>query len=124
MLQLKLPSWATIALGVGAAVLNALNTITFGFGPPWKEAVTVGLFFLTGLGISPLIGAAFRNALHLSHNVVVFLTASTATLGVVIQTFSMSTDLKGILIGVITLVDGVVFGTAPGAPPIVARPAA
>jgi len=56
----------TTLLSLVAGVLAVLNQTSFDLVQPWKTALTVALVFLTGLGISPLTGPAFRNAFEVS----------------------------------------------------------
>lgn len=122
MLKLNLPSWATTVLSLLAGVVAVLNTTTFGFDQPWKQILTIGALGLSTIGISPLIGPAFRNALHLSHNVMVLITAAVVVLGGAVETFSWSTSARGITIGILAVLGGLGFGTGTGPVPVVAPP--
>ena len=66
MPKLTKPSIAALIASLVAGVLVVLNSTTFSIAPPWHSYLTFGLTALTGLGISPLVGPAFRTALGVS----------------------------------------------------------
>ncbi len=72
--SLNLPSSVVVVIG---AVLGALAGFvhTFGFAAPWAKYLAVILVFTGALGISPLVGTAFKNAIHLSATVSLIITA-------------------------------------------------
>ena len=113
MKSLTIPSWASTVLSLIAGALAVLNQVTFGFGSPWQPYVTVALVFLAGLGISPLVGAQFRAALHLSHAASLVIAAVLAAVTLALTTLHVSAGLQGILGGVLTFLVGI--GFAPGA---------
>ncbi len=111
-MSLKLPTWATTALSLVAGALTVLNQTTFDLGSPWKVGLSVALVYLTGLGISPLVGNAFRNALGLSHGASVAISAVLSAAVLIITSVHMSTGLHAALVGIITVLAGVGFGPA------------
>lgn len=64
-LDLKLPSLAVTIIGVALAVLVALNTQVFEFGPPWQTGINVVLTVAATLGISIISGPNFQTIIHL-----------------------------------------------------------
>lgn len=112
-MKLKLPSWATITLGVVAGILAVLNQTTFDIATPWKAYVTIALVFLSALGISPLVGEKFQSAVHLAPSVGIVISAALAALAVGLSTLSVSEGVKGLIQGVIVFFSA--FGFAPAA---------
>jgi hypothetical protein len=112
-MKLKLPSWATITLGVFAGILAILNQTTFDIATPWKSYVTIALVFLSALGISPLVGEKFQSAVHLAPSVGIVISAALAALAVGLSTLGVSEGVKGLIQGVIVFFSA--FGFAPAA---------
>jgi hypothetical protein len=111
--SLKLPSWATTALGALAGVLAILNQTVFHAGSPWSAYITIALVFLAALGISPLVGEKFRSAVHVSPKVGIIVSAFLAALAVAMTTLSVSAGVKGVIQGVL-----VFFGALGYAPAV------
>jgi hypothetical protein len=110
--SLKLPSWATTIFGLAAGVLAILNETTFGFNPTWRGYASVILIFLAGLGISPLVGSAFRAALHISTAVGLIISSALAALALAVHTFNLSSGLRGVLQGVLAFAAAIGFAPA------------
>lgn len=110
--MLKLPSWATTILGLAAGFLAVLNEVAFGFNPTWRGYLSVVLIFLAGLGISPLVGSAFRAALHLSPAASLAISSGLAALALAVHTFSLSEGLRGVLQGVLAFATAIGFAPA------------
>jgi hypothetical protein len=108
-----LPTPVTIGLSLLAGLLTVLNTTTFHFISPWKAVLTVALVFIAGLGIGPLTGANFRNALHIPQNVNVVISSAFAAATIASTTITMSLTAHAIAVGVLTVFAGLGFGTAP-----------
>ena len=109
----KLPSWATTLLACLAGLIQILNATTFGFISPWRAALTVALVFIAALGIGPLTGAQFRNALHISQSANTVIGAVLAAATVASTTLAMSTAAHAIIAGALTVLAGLGFGTIP-----------
>lgn len=109
----RLPTAVTVGLALLAGLITVLNTTTFGFVAPWKAVLTVALVFIAGLGIGPLTGAGFRNALHIPQNLNVIISAAIAAATIGSTTIGMSTAAHAIVAGVLTVLAGLGFGTAP-----------
>ncbi len=120
-MTLKVPSSATIVLSLLGGVLAVLNQTVLHLGSHWSTYITVGLVFLAGLGISPLVGKQFRSALHPSHQVSVIISAALSAAALVLTTINVSSGLKAILGGVLTFLAGI--GFAPIAPAPTPKPA-
>jgi hypothetical protein len=112
MSRITLPTWATTVIALIAGVLVALNQTTFDFDATWKNVFTVALIFIGGLGISPLTGNAFRNALHLPQNVITLISAGSAALAVGVTTFGWSSTTQAIVTGVLAVLATLGFGTS------------
>lgn len=110
--MLKLPSWVTTIFGLGAGVIAILNETTFGLDPTWRGYLSVVLIFLTGLGVSPLVGPAFRAALHLSTVMSLTISSGLAALALAVHTFNLSEGLRGVLQGVLTFAAAIGFAPA------------
>ena len=74
----------------------------------------MALIFLAGLGVSPLVGAAFRAALHLSTAVSLLISSALGALALAVHTFNLSEGLKGVLQGVLAFAAAI--GFAPTTP--------
>lgn len=130
MTLFKLPTWATIALSVLAGVLQLLNLTTFGFAPVWQEFVTIGVTALAAIGIAPLTGPALQNVLHITHAAALALASIFTTASVAVtQINGLGSTAQGIIVGVLALIAGVLFGAVgptvtPAPAPAPAPPAA
>ena len=113
-MKLQLPSWATTVGGLVAGVLAVLNQAAFSFAAPWQTYITIALFFLSGIGISPLVGPAFRAALHLSTKASLVISSALGAAGVAATTLDVSPGVKGAILGALT------FLAALGFAPVVA----
>lgn len=110
--MLKLPTWATTIVGLAAGVLAVLNEVAFGLDPTWRGYLSVTLIFLAGLGISPLVGSAFRAALHLSPGVSLVISSALAALALAVHMFNLSSGLRGVLQGVLAFAAAIGFAPA------------
>ena len=122
-MKIHIPSWLAIVLSVGAGILSVLNVAVFGFTAPWQDFVTIGLAVLAALGISPLTGQSLQTVLHISHAAALSLATALTTAVVAVTTLSMDKTLKGIIIGVLTLIAGVLFGPSVAPAPTPTPPA-
>lgn len=114
MIKLNVPTAVTVVLGLVAGILTVLVHNTFGFSVGWSNYAATILVFLSVLGINPLVGSAFRNALHLSPAVTLVITAllTAAAFGVT-QIGGISHDAVGIVQGIIAFAGALGFGTVP-----------
>jgi hypothetical protein len=115
--KLNLPSWATVTLGAIAGILAVLNETVFSAGATWGAYITIALIFLAGLGISPLVGPAFRSALHLSAAVSILISSGLAALALALTTIHMSSALHAILGAALAFASA--LGFAPAVTPAV-----
>ena len=110
-LKVHTPSaWTTLG-GLVAGVLSVLNQEFVRSSSAWHSAITVALVFLSGIGISPLVGAKFRAALHLTTRVSVVIASGLAAATVAVTTIRMDGTVKTIIAGV--LVFAAALGFAP-----------
>lgn len=109
------PSIATLVLGLIAGVLTVLVHNTFGIAAPWTNYAAITLVFLSALGISPLVGSAFKNALHLPPAASLIITAALTAAAVGATQISLSPDTVGIVQGVIAFLSALGFGIVPPA---------
>ena len=121
MLKINIPSGLAVILAVLAGFLQVLNQTTYGFAAPWHTLVTYVLVVLSAVGISPLVGTAFRqalaNALHVSGTVFTILTVIAMAVTAALQTFTLDSTTYGILAGIVTVLAGLGFGPNAVAPP-------
>jgi hypothetical protein len=110
-MRLNLPTWASTILGLGAGVLAVLNETVFGLSTEWHSYIAIALVFLAGLGISPLVGPAFRAAIHLSQGASVLISSALGALALAVSTLNIAEGVRGILQGV--LVFAAALGFAP-----------
>jgi hypothetical protein len=115
-MKFRVPSALVVVLGLCGGALEFLNQSDLGFIAPWNQLITFGVYALAIFGVSPLVGSAFRNALHVSPALATTITTLAATLAASITTFSMSADLKGILEGILAFLAFVGFGPATSVP--------
>jgi hypothetical protein len=73
---LGLPSLATVILGLIAGALTVLVKGAFGLPSTWQYVLAAVLVFLGGAGVTPLLGPAFRSALHLPIAVTTLISAA------------------------------------------------
>lgn len=77
---LGLPSIATTILGLVAGALTVLVKGAFGLPPTWQYVLAAVLIFLGGAGVQPLLGPAFKSALHLPLAVTTLVSAAMGAL--------------------------------------------
>lgn len=111
---LKLPSKWALVLSLVAGGLEVVNEVVLPIGAQWHAYITVGLTFLAGLGISPLVGVAFKNALHLPQGVSLAISSAMAAVTLILTQLTISPGLKSIIGGVLTFLSGIGFGPAWG----------
>ncbi len=116
MPSFNLPSKASLVLSVLAGVLAVLNAVVFHVGSDWSAWINAALVFLAGIGISPLVGPAFRAALHLSPVVSLFLSAGISALTVGLSTLHMSSALHAVIAAALAFLAGLGFGPATAEP--------
>lgn len=108
----SLDSYVGLVLAIVAAVLTALNVTTFAFVQPWHSLILYGLPAIAAFGIAPITSAKLDTLLHLSAKEVIGLSTCVGIAIAAVQSFGWSTDTTGIVTGVLTLLGGVLFGTA------------
>lgn len=112
-LQLSsLDSYVGLGLAIVAAVLTTLNITTFGFVQPWHSLITYGLPAVAAFGIAPITSAKLDTLLHLTSKMVVGLSSLVGIGIAAVQTFGWPANTVGVITGVLTLLGGVLFGTA------------
>lgn len=109
--SIQLPNILALILGLADGVLEYLNQASFDLGPTWTPLVAFGLLFIGAFGVSPLVGSAFRNALHLPPIVCTALTGIATVGAAYVTTASLNLHTKGIIEGVIGLLVWTGFGS-------------
>lgn len=123
----KLDSYVGLGLSIVAAVLAALNVTTFGLAQPWHSLILYGLPAIAAFGIAPITSEKLDTLLHLSSKEVVGLSTLDGIAVAAVVSFGWPTNTTGIVVGVLTLVGGVLFGTTFTVTPVpapVVQPAA
>lgn len=112
---LNLPSGVVVVIG---AVLGALAGFvhTFAFAAPWAHYLAVIIVFAGALGVSPLVGNAFRNAIHLGATASLLITAGLTALVFGIPTFGLDATWTGVLQGIVVFAATLGFGPLPAPP--------
>jgi hypothetical protein len=110
---LGLPSIATTILALVDGVLSVLVHNNFGLSMALSSALSTGLVLLGGLGIQPLLGAAFETALHLPFQVTALISAGMSALTYWLSTnpVGISPTAAGWITGVIAALSALGFGT-------------
>lgn len=112
---LNLPSGVVIVIGALLGVLAGF-VHTFGFAAPWGTYLAAMIIFFGALGISPLVGTAFRNAIHLGATASMIITAGLTALVFAIPTFGLDPTWRGVLQGLVVFAGTLGFGPIPAAP--------
>lgn len=107
-----LDSYVGLALAIVAAALTTLNITTFGFEQPWHSLITYGLPAIAAFGIAPITSEKLDTLLHLSSKAVIGLSSLVGIGIAVVQTFGWPANTVGVITGILTLLGGVLFGTA------------
>lgn len=122
--SLGIPSIAAVVLGLLAGVLVVLNEVVLEASSQWHGYITVLLVFGAGVGISPLVGPAFRAALHFPAWVGCIISAGMAAAVLALSTTQMSSLAHAIVAGALTVLAALGFAPATTAivPGVRARP--
>lgn len=117
-----LPAPVVVVLALLAGGLQVVNVAVLNLSTALHAGIGIIIVFVVGLGVSPLVGDAFRNALHLPAWAFTLIAAllSAATLAVTV--LPMSTSLHTIILTVITVLAGLGFAPDVPAPPVIAPP--
>jgi hypothetical protein len=112
---LNLPSGVVVVIGCALGVVAGF-VHTFSFAAPWERYVAVIIVFTGALGISPLVGSAFRTALGLGATASLIITAGLTALVFAIPTFGLDPTWSGILQGIVVFAATLGFGPMPVPP--------
>ena len=63
--NIGMPTVVAVVLGLLAGVASVINEVVLQASTQWHAYIAILLVFASGVGISPLVGPAFRAALHL-----------------------------------------------------------
>jgi hypothetical protein len=121
MMKFNVPTVLATVLAIVAGLAQYFNQATFGLSPAWHSALTYGILLISLLGISPLvgaeIGAAIRNLLHISATLTTVIGLVIFAASAAVTTFSLSMDVKGLILGILAFLAAIGFGpVAPGTP--------
>ena len=106
---LQIPSKWSLIGGLVMGVLIVLNQAVFSFIEPWHSYITVVLVFLGSFGVSPLVGPAFRAAIHLSTAWALAISSALGAVAVAVTTLDWSQGVKSIVLCVIAVATGLGF---------------
>lgn len=114
-----IPTIVVVVLSLLAGLLAVLNEVVFGFSTQWHAYFAIILIFLAGLGISPLLGPAFRAALHLPTWASALISAAMSAALLALSTAGMPHLAHAIIAAVLTVLSGLGFApSAPIVPPV------
>lgn len=116
-----LPNAIAVALALAAGVLQVLNrtVIHLGHGSAsaqWHAWIAIVLVLFASQGIDPLVGPAFKVALHLPPWAARLTTGALTAIAMAITSIPMSAAVSGVLLGVLTVAAGLGFGTSVPVP--------
>jgi hypothetical protein len=114
----RIPSVVVVILGVAAGVINAIvigNVFTI--VQPWKQLLVAAVLILGTLHVAPITGKTLRTVLHMSANAAASASVALVALTGLIETLSVGVATKGVLIGVVSLIGTVLFGSVGAVAP-------
>jgi hypothetical protein len=117
-----LPTIAVVILGLLLGVAQVLNELVLEASSEWHAYIAIILVFFAAIGISPLVGSAFRAALHLPLWASNILSALMAAAVLALSTVHMSNLAHAIVAAVLTVFAA--LGFAPASVAAVEAPAA
>ena len=109
----RLPSWLTVSISALAGIVATVNVTSHPFSPRWSTAVTLGLTALATVGLGPLVHGRLAVVLHLPYRAALALGSGLGMATVGISTAAIDPALRGVLIGVLTALAGMLVGPAP-----------
>lgn len=121
-ITIGIPTIAALILGLLAGVAQVINEAVLEASSQWHAYITVILVFAAGIGISPLVGPAFRAALHLPAWAGYLISAAMAAAVLALSTVSMATLPHAIVAAVLTVLAA--LGFAPSSIAVVPPPPA
>ena len=119
-----LPTAAAVVLGLFAGVCQVLNEAVLELPAAWHSYLSILLVFAAGAGISPLVGPAFRAALHLPVWAGYIVSAAMAAAVLALGLLPTGVVAHAIIGGVLVVLSALGFAPAniQVAPPVLARP--
>lgn len=114
-LAVRFPTAETLIASLAAGVLTVLIHTTFGIPAPWLNYCSVALVALATLGINPVVGSAFTNAIHASPALVATISSILGAAAILVTQVGLSSMLVGIVQGLVAVAGGLGFGTRPPA---------
>jgi hypothetical protein len=118
-----IPTIAAVVLGLIAGALQVINEVVLEASSQWHAYITVLLVFASGVGISPLVGAAFRAALHLPPWAAYIISAAMAAAVLALSTVAMGSLAHAIIAAALTVLAALGFAPGPIAVPPVLKKA-
>lgn len=121
-ITIGIPTVAAVVLSLVAGGLQVINEVVLEASPQWHSYIAIILVFLAGIGISPLVGSAFRAALHLPPWAGYLISAALAAAVLALSTVGMSNAAHAVIAAVVTIFAA--LGFAPSSLPVAAPEAA
>jgi phosphate starvation-inducible membrane PsiE len=119
--KIGLPSIVVVVLSLIAGAIQVLNEVVFHLSSDWHAYLAIILVFLAGIGISPLVGARFKAALHLPPWLGYLITAGMSALTLAMTTLHIGSVAHAVIAAVLTVLAGLGFApemmVAYAAPP-------
>lgn len=116
-ITLGIPTVAAVVLSLVAGAAQVVNEVVLKASPQWHSYIAIMLVFLAGIGISPLVGTAFRSALHLPPWAAYVISAALAAAILALSTTQMSGGAHAAIAAVVTIFAA--LGFAPSTIPVV-----
>lgn len=111
-ITVPIPHVAAVVLALAAGAAEVLNQTTFVLPAAWHAYLGLGVVAVAYLGVKPLVGPQFREALHLPPAVTKTITALIAAGTVAAGSLPVSDDVRGALAGATAALIGLGFGPA------------
>jgi hypothetical protein len=108
------PAAAAVVLGLILGAAEVVNEVVLEASSQWHSYILVLLVFGGGVGISPIVGPAFRAALHLPSWAGYVVSAGMAAAVLALSTVDMSNLLHAVVGAALTVLAA--LGFAPASP--------
>lgn len=110
-ISIGLPTTALIVLALIAGAAQAINVVVLEVSPTWHTLIAAGIVFISSFGGGPLLGPAFKAALHLPMWANSLISGAMAFVVVLLSTLQMTTTTHWIIASVLTVLS--MLGFAP-----------
>ena len=116
-ITIGIPTIAVVVLGLLLGAASVVNEVVLKASSQWHAYILILLVLGAGVGVSPLIGPAFRAALHLPVWAGYVVGAVMAAALLALSTVTMSSLAHAVIAAVLTVLSA--LGFAPSTVPVV-----